>query len=184
MAFLIMSGLPELDTKMAFLSTTGQKRASRKAIRAGGMEIKRAIEGAAPVGKTGNLRDSTGFRFIKSTDKDPVTMVKVGPGVGKRPFKLKGAAGSRTVVRNSTGPHAPLVILGTKMRVRDKKGIGGKFKAPLGVEDYRDRSTGQMTANPYVVRAMNKAGPLADYVIEEKFRAEIKSEWDKQFGSS
>jgi HK97 gp10 family phage protein len=101
---IVVTGITELDMKLANLPEKTQKKFARSALSQGMTIIRKAAIKAAPRGPTGNLRKSIKSRF-KRIKQLGITQAKVGLNVGKRRDTDKTVA-----------PHAHLVALGTVER--------------------------------------------------------------------
>ena len=146
------------------LGATSGKKVVTAALRAGLSLFAREMRKAAPVGPTGQLKRSIGSRVVKSGSA--ITSAKVGINVGKR-TKQKG----------KYAPHAHLVALGTKMRVRKRiGGFIGKFyfgvNQTTGEQDASQRQlrTGAMPVNPFIRQTFESS--LAGAMTAMQKRAE------------
>lgn len=138
MARMILTGDKELEATLKTLADKAADRVARSVLGAGLTVIARAMKAAAPVGKTGAVKASIGKRNERKK-RTGVFEAKTGVNVGKK-TKRKG----------KFAPHAHLVALGTKPRVR--KTIGGKF-GYIKNPSQQQLSTGTMPSNPFVKRA-------------------------------
>lgn len=149
-ADIITTGIKELDTKLKALPEKVQKKIARAALGQGMTILRKAIIKEAPVGPTGNLKQSIGKRF-KRLKKEGYTEAKVGINVGKR------KAGMAKMTR---APHGHLVALGTQQR-QTKSGA----------------NRGVMPANDFVKRATasceNAVVDKIITVIRKKLDAEV-----------
>lgn len=125
MAFVVVTGVRELDQALKQVARGVKARASKRAVQFTGGTMVRDVRPQVPKGPTGNLRRKVRFRWIRASGQ--ITNGKV-------------VLGAR---------HAAIVTLGTKPRFRDKKGIGGKYRWTKGGEDPRSKSTGAGRPNPF-----------------------------------
>lgn len=146
MARKIITGDKALERTLRHLSDKSGDKVAKAALGGSLSVMKRTIKKAAPVGPTGNLKESIGSRFEKATKRNNVT-AKAGINVGKR--KRQEAVGRRFNGR-SNAPHAHLVGLGTKPRFR--KRLGGKFASNKNPSK-EQLSTGVMPSNRFVRNA-------------------------------
>lgn len=92
-----VDGIPELQAAFAGLPLAIQNDAMRKAIPVAGAMIRDAIKAAAPVGRTGNLRDSIEFR---------ATQIGGMPSGVVVPNRRRGGGGHHAhLVEFGTAPH-------------------------------------------------------------------------------
>lgn len=148
-AHIIETGIAELDLALAKLDERTQRRIARPAVSRGLTFLKRKIRKAAPVGPTGNLKDSIGTRFKKDRRKG-MTAGKVGIDVGKK------AKEDNEV----NAPHGHLVALGTQQRTTARGANRGKMPKNDFVSDTIDGNWG--ATQSLMVR-----------VIEEKLDKEL-----------
>ena len=149
MARSFLTGNKEIEALLKKMADKEADKISRSALGAGLSVIAKAIKKAAPVGPTGNLRNSIGKRLEKGKKGGAIT-AKTGINVGKRTKKEK-TAGKLTTGR---APHAHLVALGTV--ARNRKSIGGKFSY-VKTPSEQQLSTGTMPANPFAKVAASSA---------------------------
>ena len=143
-------------TASNFLALAGpaQERVRKSMLREGLKPLAEAERAAAPIGKTGSVKASIGSRIMPTRRGGEA---KAGINVGK---KFPGKIVSRGIhFKQPSGfyaPHAHLVALGTKRRVRSR--IGGKYswlegrgRSLLGKR--LNRGTGSTSPNPFIRRA-------------------------------
>lgn len=139
MAKAELSGFEELDGRLTSLIEMSSKATGRnalqRALNASANPILTAAKAAAPVGPTGNLRDSL---VISRKAHDGAKNAKVKDGVG--------------VFVRSTAPHAHLVEFGTGPRVHKSSGksVGVMPPNPFlsrAFDESKDQALSQMGAN-------------------------------------
>jgi len=157
-----VTGIPELDRRLAQIGEKGANRACRSALGKAKTQLKSALKAAAPKSKGGHfaitksgkkkklnpVRDSIDARFIKSRRTGEIT-VKAGIDVGKK-------------LGQSVAYHAHLVALGTGERFRKTMGgdrMAGKARVKGGFLARKSKSlrTGRMPANPFIARGFASA---------------------------
>lgn len=175
---MLTTGVEDLDANLKQLAGPVAQRISRAAIKAGAMEVAKYQRMAAPVGPTGNLRKSIGYRADRASNG--LVRAKAGINVGKQPVRGGTYKAISTHTRQywQGAPHSHLVALGTKSRTRQR--IGGKFRYlepnAYHTQPPRSRSTGKMPANPFIRQAAASAAGPAQYAIRNKIAAGIAAE--------
>jgi HK97 gp10 family phage protein len=145
MARIFLTGDKKLEATLKRLADKEADKIAKSALGAGLTVMVSAIRKAAPVGPTGNLKAGIGKRLEKGKRGGAFT-AKAGINVGKRTKAV--------LSRKNFGPHAHLVALGTKARIR--KSIGGKF-GYITNPTPSQLSTGTMPKNPFVKHAASSS---------------------------
>lgn len=154
MAFVVVTGVPELNRTFREVGERVADRASRRGVQFTGQIIAREAKAASPKPITGNLRRQIKFKWDK----------------------IRGQVVNGKVTLGSR--HGHLVTMGTKPRVR--LFIGGKFAWTKGTRDPRSKSTGRVAGSHFFrnlvasnsgryVRILQER--LKFYVVEEINRA-------------
>jgi len=158
----MMQGMEELEAAIHDLANEFPRQVSTASVNAALGVMVRALQRAAPTGKTGKLRRSPGKTVKRRSDG----------AAGKAGFDVGQSAATKDV----RGPHAHLYYLGTQKRYRTgskgkpPKGIGGRYRpvemlirrgvyAP-DVAKYK-RRTGSAPAHSGMASVLNAAVPDA-----------------------
>lgn len=166
MARTVFTGLPDLEKTLKNLADKTGDKIAKSALRAGAVVVAKAERKAAPVGKTGQLRDSIGSRVGKG--RGGIFQAKAGINVGKR-TKAKRAKGP-------LAPHAHLAALGTQQRQRNS--LGGKF-ANIKNPTSQQLSTGAARSNPFIRTAYQSARSRAADAMSKQAQKTLARELAK-----
>lgn len=164
MAFQVLSGVPQLDKRLADLGPAG-RRAGMKALRKSGNLIARKARLVAPVGKSTNRRQQLmGGRYGVRL-KASVKVRSINP-TRKSVVGLKVSVGAK---------HGHLVTLGTQFRVR--KRIGGFLEWKGPGPDPRNRETGLSRPRPFFRYAYIATRDEARKTMIETMAFEVEKAW-------
>lgn len=165
MARAYLTGDKELEATLKRLSDKSADRVARSALGAGLSVLAKAMKKLAPVGKTGNLKQSIGRRLEKGK-RGGTIVAKAGVNVGKGAQK-----------KGRTAPHSHLVVLGTKLRVRER--LGGKF-AWITHPTPQQLSTGIMPSNPFIRNATQSSKGAVQAAMRKRAAKKLAQEIAKK----
>jgi HK97 gp10 family phage protein len=151
-----VEGLKELEQMLDKLSKSMAKTVLRNALKKAGQPIADAAKSMAPVGPTGNLRESiTVSTKLKKS---------------QRPGGYRDRTAVNVYVGNdyTKGPHAHLVEFGTGPRVLDKPRA-----ATIGGNVVMITHTGQMPAKPFMRPAFEAAKKKALDIFVKEVAAQL-----------
>lgn len=107
-----ITGVREVDRRLANIEKRDARRIGRNAARAGASQVSKGIKSAAPIGETKGLKRSIGWRHAKNRRK-AIQETKAGINVGKKVTdKNRSKYGGHLVMPKGD---------------RTRKRIGGKF---------------------------------------------------------
>ncbi len=155
-----ITGIPELDRKLANLATKTAKKAARSALGKGMTVLVKSIKSAVPPATTEghsnrDIKRSIGKKQKRQKQTGIVSAV-VGIDVGKKKASQK--------------PQSHLIALGTVERTRDH--VGGKFEGRV----VSNRRTGKIEGNDFVGAGYRAAAGEAINVMLKAADAVIQKE--------
>ena len=164
-----IDGMRELEEQLKALPQGVAKRASMNAMRRASAKMKSAIEERAPVGRTGNLRNSVkikarsqsraGFSEFSGVLQSGGSYRDAQQALRAARRSDDGTKGARITVEVGVyAPHAHLVEFGTVDRFH--KGSG--------------KSVGAMPMNPFMRPAFDAAAASCALAIQTELKAEIE----------
>ena len=187
-----LEGFKELDAALAALPDGLARGAAKRSMKKAGEIIAAAQRALAPVGPTGNLRDSISVQ-VKARNLTGLAEFGgvLSDGGSRQEAKQalrsargeRGSEGTRIVVNvGSSAPHAHLVEFGTVERhwltggihIRGGRVGRGKGRRRILFTLSKGKSTGIMPANPFIRPAFDATKGVALAVLKHELAADVQ----------